>query len=163
MTDREVLARAAAAAAIAMLTLLVFFPAHGAALDGPDPALTPGAVRTGALHAPRPSLSAAVVHEVARRYGIALTAKDKLGVHDPSCGRPRCEIDHAIPWGCRGASVADNLSYQTARAYPKKDRLEHWAERQVTLGRLSAEDCQAMFSPPNRWQDRYHVIFGGDP
>lgn len=143
--------------------LFVTGQALAAATDGPDPILTPGALRTGALHAIRPALPAFVVREVARRYGITLSATDKLGVHDKSCGKPRCEIDHEIPWGCKGASVADNLSYQTGSAYPKKDLLEHWAERQVTLGHLTVEACQEMFSPPNRWQDRYRVVYKREP
>jgi hypothetical protein len=137
--------------------------ASAGALDAPDDRQTHGDVRTGALHAKRPSLPPEVLREVARRYGITLSKSDRLGVHDPSCGKPRCEIDHRIPWGCRGASTADNLSYQTGSAYPKKDRLEHWAERQVTLRHLTVEACQEMFRAPNDWRARYSVVFGEEP
>src|SRR5690242_11400518 len=96
----------------ALFALLIAAPAYAGALEAPDDALTPGATRTGAAHAPRPALSAAVVKEVAKRYGVELSKTDKQGVHDRSCGTGRCEIDHRVPWGCDGASVADNLSYQ---------------------------------------------------
>jgi hypothetical protein len=150
--------------ALAALALALVAPgARAGARDAPDDVQTHGAVRTGALHAKRPKIPAAVTREVAARYRIALRREDPLGVHDPSCGKPRCEIDHRIPWGCRGASTADNLSYQTARAYPKKDRLEHWAERQVALRHLTVEDCQEMFKAPNDWRERYRVVFGAAP
>jgi hypothetical protein len=137
--------------------------ARAGALDAPDDVQTHGELRSGALHAKRPAVPAEILREVARRYGIMITKADPLGVHDPSCGVVRCEIDHRIPWGCRGASTADNLSYQTARAYPKKDRLEHWAERQVALRHLTVEDCQEMFKAPNDWRERYRVVFGAAP
>lgn len=149
--------------AAALLLLVAVSPAIAGALDAPDPIKTPGETRVGALHAPRPPIPAAVLRQVAAAYGIALTKDDPQGVHDPSCGKPRCEIDHEIPWGCLGATSADNLSYQTASAYPKKDRLEHWAERQVTLGHLTVEACQEMFKAPNDWRRRYRIVFGADP
>lgn len=111
----------------------------------------------------RPKLAPEVVREVAKRYDIALTAQDKLGDHDPSCGQPRCEIDHRIPRGCGGADVADNLSYQTSPWWQRKDRLEHWFERQVKLGKISVEACQQAFSAPNDWRARYKVVFGEEP
>lgn len=136
--------------------LLLAGPALAQALDAPSDTATPGELRSGALHAKRPATPAAVIAEVNRRYHVS-------GVHDKSCGKPRCEIDHRIPWGCRGASTADNLSYQTGSAYPEKDRLEHWAERQVTLGHLTVAACQEMFQAPNDWRARYRIVFGAAP
>jgi hypothetical protein len=147
-------------AVMAIGLLLVLSPAWAGALPAPDDQLTPGATRTGSPHAKRPPIPMAVIREVARRYGIALAPRDKFGVHDVSCGRPRCELDHRIPFGCLGATTADNLSYQTAAAYPRKDRLEHHAERQVALGKMTVADCQKMFTAPSDWRDRYREIFG---
>jgi len=155
---------------LALALLCAVTPAFAKALPAPNDKLTPGAIREGLTDAQihkqdkaRPALPSAVVKEVARRYGIALTAKDRLGVHDPSCGKPRCEIDHLIPYGCGGASTADNLWYQDGADYPKKDQLEHWAERQATIGKLSITDCQKMFRAPADWRVEYRKVFNAAP
>jgi len=157
--------------ALAVIAALVIGCAAGGvqagALPVPDDHATPGETRHGAAHAARGPIPAAVIREVARRYGITLTKADPLGIRDPSCGHPgragRCELDHRIPWGCGGASTADNLWYQDDGDWQRKDRLEHWAERQVRLGHLTVEACQQMFAAPNNWRARYRVVFGADP
>src|SRR6185312_8532026 len=90
----------------ACLSMIVSSAAIAGAQPAPDNKLTPGAVRTGLTPAQikkqikeRPALPSDVVREVAKRYGITLGPKNRLGVHDKSCGKPRCEIDHRIPWG----------------------------------------------------------------
>jgi hypothetical protein len=143
-------------AALALLYFCTGGVSFAQAVAAPDDTLTPGALRTGALHAKRPTTPAAVVVEIERRYRVS-------GVHDPSCGAGRCEIDHRIPWGCLGASTADNLWFQAFGDWQRKDRLEHWAERQVTLGHLTVEACQEMFREPNDWRDRYRIVFRRDP
>ena len=157
----------------ALITLLAIpGTALAGALPAPDDIATPGAVKPKAMGAapvaaewaetPR-RISKATLREVARRYGIALTPDDPLGVHDSSCGEPRCEIDHRIPHGCGGADSAENLSYQTAGAWQAKDRLGHWAEKRVKLVRMSLAECQTMFGAPNDWRVQYRITFREEP
>lgn len=142
---------------------------HGAAMKAPDDKLTPGVARTDLTE---PQLrttkwgkdarfvSPALIREVAQRYGITITKTDKRGEHDRSCGSPRCEIDHRLPRCLGGADVADNLSYQSAPYWHRKDRLEDYACRNFVAGKLSLEDARAMFKAD--WRVAYQLIFGVD-
>jgi len=151
----------------ALALLLLAAPALAGALDAPDDNLTPGKVRAdiGIEQAmatkwgkDRRHVTPAMIREVARRYGITLSSDDRLGVHDKSCGKPRCEIDHRVPRECLGADDVDNLSYQTGRSYRFKDRLENYEARRFLNGEITLEDCQAVFL--GDWQAEYRRVYG---
>jgi hypothetical protein len=69
------------------------------------------------------------------------------------------EYDHRVPFGCHGATNAHNVWPQSSPDFRQKDRLEHWYERQVSLGHMTIEDCAQAFAAPNDWRKRYAVIF----
>jgi hypothetical protein len=147
-----------------LVLLLITGAAFAQAVAAPDPALTPGVLRSISDEAIRATtwgtdprhVTAAMRAEVYRRY-------DVTGVHDPSCGAPRCELDHLVPRACGGADDADNLFPQAAPYWHEKDLLEDYAARQVKDGTMTVEQCQAMFLPPADWRDSFEKVFGHPP
>jgi hypothetical protein len=150
---------------VAALTLLLLTgPAFGQAREAPDDALTPGVlrplsddeIRSTAWGKDARHITPAMKREVFRRYGVS-------GVHDPSCGAPRCEIDHRVPRACGGADDVDNLWVQAVPYWHEKDLFEDWAARRVKAGTLTPEACQAMFLAPADWRSGFRAVFGREP
>src|SRR5690348_3315788 len=115
-----------------VLLLLAAAPAFGQARPAPDPALSPGVVRVLSAEAIRGTawgrderhVTPAMKRHVFAAYGV-------VGVHDPSCGEPRCELDHVVPRSCGGADDERNLFPQAAPWWHEKDLLEDYAARRV--------------------------------
>lgn len=130
----------------------------------PDSTVTPGVVRAITDDEIRATawgkdarhVTPAMKREVFRRYHVS-------GVHDPSCGEPRCELDHLVPRACGGADDVNNLWPQAADYWHEKDLFEDWAARRVKDGTLTVEACQAMFLAPADWRDGFRTVFGRDP
>lgn len=150
---------------LALVFLLIAGPALGQARDTPDDDLTPGVARSDisdtqirhtAWGKDRRHVTPAMKAEVFRRYHVT-------GDKDPSCGKPRCEIDHRTPRACGGADDVDNLWMQAAPYWHEKDLLEDYAARQVKAGKLTVEQCQAMFMAPADWRIGFEAIFQRKP
>lgn len=130
----------------------------------PDNTVTPGVVRAitdaqirhTAWGKDARHVTPAMKREVFRRYHVS-------GVRDPSCGEPRCELDHLVPRACGGADDVNNLWPQAAPYWHEKDLFEDWAARRVKDGTLTVEACQAMFLAPADWRDGFTRVFGRDP
>lgn len=154
--------RAFALAICALLYSGVQAFAQAAAI--PDSTATPGVVRaitddeirSTAWGKDARHVTPAMKREVFRRYHVS-------GVHDPSCGAPRCELDHLVPRACGGADDVNNLWPQAVPYWHEKDLLEDTLARQVKAGTLSVEACQAYFLAPADWRDGFMAVFGREP
>lgn len=130
----------------------------------PDSTVTPGVVRAITDDEIRATawgkdarhVTPAMKREVFRRYHVS-------GVRDPSCGEPRCELDHLVPRACGGADDVNNLWPQAADYWHEKDLLEDYAARRVKHGEMTVEACQAMFLAPADWRDGFRTVFGREP
>ena len=148
------------AAALVFVTGSAFAQATAA----PDDDLTPGVVRpitdaqikATAWGKDARHVTPAMKAEVVRRYHVK-------GVKDASCGKPRCEVDHRVPRSCGGADDVENLWPQAVPYWHEKDLLEDWAARQVKAGKLTVEQCQAMFLAPADWRIGFRSVFGREP
>lgn len=143
--------------------LLLTCQAWAQAAAVPDSAKTPGAVRsdltldqirTTKWGRDRRHVTAAMRKEVLRRYGIA-------SEHDPSCGIPRCELDHSIPRCLGGAVDVNNLYPQSAPWWRLKDQLEDYACRAVDRGTMTLDAARALFA--RDWRVSYAAVFGHPP
>ncbi len=137
----------------------------------PDPAKTPGVVRTDltlqAICATKwgkdeRHVTPAMKAEVFREYGFT-------GPHDPAfkpdaAGR-RVEIDHLISRELGGADAVPNLWPEARATQPfnadLKDRIENRLHVEVCAGRLSLEDAQQMMRTD--WTAAYVKFFGPPP
>ena len=150
------------------IVLLLVLTAAGSALGqarvAPDNTLTPGVlraltdqqIRDTAWGRDRRHVTPAMRREVYRRYHVS-------GVRDPSCGDPRCELDHRVPRSCGGADDVGNLWPQSTPYWHEKDLLEDYAARQVKDGAMSPEQCQALFLAPADWRESFRRVFGREP
>lgn len=156
---------------VILLFLCLFFvpQALAQARAVPDDHLTPGAV-TSMTEAQVKSVTwgknvrhvtPAMIAQVAKNYGIKLTAKDPRGDHDASCGSPRCEIDHRIPRECGGADAVANLWYQAAPYWHEKDVVENYEHKQLLAGKITLKQCQDAFR--GNWTVLYRKITGRAP
>lgn len=123
--------------------------------------LTPAQVKSTKWGRDERHVTMAMIRQVAKNYHITLTAKDPRGDHDPSCGTPRCEIDHRIPRECGGADAVGNLFYQAAPYWHEKDVVENWYHRQVLAGKKTLAQCQDAFR--GDWRPLYMKITGKTP
>jgi hypothetical protein len=135
------------------------------AVPVPDDKLTPGVVRHDLSDAQirarkwgkdRRAVTEAMKAAVFRDYHVG-------GDRDPSCGKPRCEVDHRVPRSCGGADDVRNLYPQSAPYWHEKDLVEDWAAKRVKAGTMTVAACQAMFLAPADWRDSYRKIFGKEP
>jgi hypothetical protein len=151
-------------AAAILLLLAGLGPALGQARSAPDPALSPGVVRVLSADQVRATtwgkderhVTPAMKAQVFRAYGVT-------GIHDASCGAPRCELDHVVPRSCGGADIEGNLFPQAAPFWHEKDLLEDYAARRVKDGTMTVEACQALFLAPADWRDAFREVFGREP
>jgi hypothetical protein len=149
---------------LVLLNALAPAPALGQARPAPDPALSPGVVRVLSADEIRGTawgrderhVTPAMKRRVFRAYGVT-------GVHDPSCGSPRCELDHVVPRSCGGADIEGNLFPQAAPWWHEKDLLEDYAARRVKDGTMTVEACQALFLAPADWRQGFRAVFGREP
>lgn len=139
-------------------------PAFGQAGAIPDPALTPGVVRAIPDEQIRDtSWGRDERHVTPAMRAMVFRAYHVTGIHDPSCGAPRCELDHVVPRSCGGADDERNLFPQAAPYWHEKDLLEDWAARRVKDGSMTVERCQAMFLAPADWRIAFSAVFGHAP
>jgi hypothetical protein len=133
-------------------------------LQLPNPAITPGAVRTtDATDICAPSFrtkpfrhtTAAMKHQACAAYGVE---------NCPHAGT--MEIDHLLPLELGGLDDVRNLWPQLAR-YPNapgfhvKDKLENELHRRVCGQQMSLHDAQTCIL--SNWIDCYTKVFGAKP
>lgn len=114
----------------------------------PNPALTPGKAATTDVRevcARAGNLSYSQRHR-ATAHQLKSWVFREYGIEPPQgFARTEWEIDHLIPLCLGGADEAANLWPQNRTTYPKKDRLEAHACREVCAGRLSLSAAQGWF------------------
>lgn len=135
-------------------------PSHAtssAAAILPDPALTPGAVRTmDVTRICAPGYARAARHTAAA-LKLAIYAAYKLTPHTGYY-----VIDHLIPLELGGDDVAANLWPEDEHAADgnahDKDRLENFLHREVCAGRMPLRQAQAEIA--GNWLAAYHKYLG---
>lgn len=142
--------------------------AYAADSDGtePDPALTPGAVRTTSKaeicgHSTREFRHVTPLEKIAARraYGI-------VGDHGGWCAAgDGCEIDHLIPLTVGGGNPRGSIANlwpmrgDGPNNYHVKDRCEAAAGRALCAGKLTVEQAQDMFRTD--WIGHCAAFMGG--
>lgn len=126
-----------------MLVFILLFFAQLHNVRMPNPALTPGEVRTTDVnevcHGGSTKLVRHTTEAMKRQVCMAYRSKDC-----PHQGI--MEIDHLIPLELGGADAVDNLWPQPAMPKPgfhEKDKLENYLHKQVCSGKMSLVDAQA--------------------
>ena len=139
------------AATVSLAICLISIPpawADRAGPSRPDPALTPGKVATTDVRevcATEDNLSYSRRHR-ATSHELKSWVFREYGIEPPQgYARTEWEIDHRIPLCLGGADEAANLWPQNRTTFPKKDRLEAHACREVCAGRLSLVEAQGWF------------------
>lgn len=136
--------------------LLQAAAAFAAAQAVPDGSKTPGAwrsdltekqIKTTVWGSDERHVTPAMKAQVAKRYGVT-------GIHDKSCGTPRCELDHDYPRCLGGADAVDNLWPQAAPWWHLKDLVEDHACQDFRAGRIDLKTARGYFEQDWRVQFR---------
>lgn len=145
-----------------LVLALMLLPLPAIAADLPDPVLTPGAIN--------PDVTQDNIAGTICKRGWTATIRPPVSYTNrlkrsqlPAGEIPRdYEEDHRVPLECGGHPTDPrNLSpepWDGAFGAHAKDRLENAARRDVCAGRITLEDCQAIFM--GDWRGEYQRRFG---
>lgn len=150
-----------------LLGILFALPAYPANSDGvlPDPALTPGALRTTdktdictTKTSDVRNVPGSLKEAVRRRYGM--TTKRDLWCNTEEA----CEIDHLVPLAVGGSNDISNLwpqPYEGPWNAHHKDQLEAKMKRMICKDQISVDEAQSIFK--NNWVEGYKKHISPEP